>query len=177
MATIEDYRKMLPCNKHRLDDELELQPDIMARISAEMTRANGRMLEAKNELAKLEARLGLEYREDDGKATKDVIEGKVVRDRERIKQWEAFQRTRTEYEDWVGMLEAWRQKGFSLKTLAELYVAQYFSRDSITVKGREQRDRDDEERRAAMRRAHGKVFAEAEPEEEESRPRRRRVDE
>ena len=33
MATYEQYRAMLPVNKHRLDDELEIQAQLMEQIT------------------------------------------------------------------------------------------------------------------------------------------------
>jgi len=125
--TIEKYRGMLVVNKHRLDDELEIQADIQERISAEVATLNSRMLECKDDLAKIEARLSEEFRDSDAKLTVDGIKGKVLRHAERGRAWDRHQKAREDLEVAQGILDAWIKRGFSLKTLGELYTGQYFS--------------------------------------------------
>lgn len=177
MSTLEQYRNMLYINKHRLDDELEVQGDIMDRISTQVVRRNTAMLEAKDELAKIEGRLAEEYRDDSSlKLTAPLIELKVKRHPERTRAWEAYQRARAEHEAWAGLLEAWRQKGYSIKTLADLYAAQYFSLSSIQSN---QRQRDVDDLRAGMRTSGHQVRrinpAEEIKPREEATPMRRRA--
>lgn len=128
-------RNMLPCNKLRLDDELEVQPEIMERISRCVVRANSRALEAKDSLEQIVARLSLDEKLDDPKLTKDLIEGAVRKNPERVRAWQKYQQARAEHEEWQGLYDAWRQKGFSLNKLCDLYASDYFSRDSHTVRG------------------------------------------
>lgn len=175
MADIDTYRKMLAVNKHRLDDELEIQPDVMMRIASEVTTRNGRQLEAKDDLARIEAELAEELREDEPKLTVAGIDGKVRRHRSRLDAWRKYQAARTDYEDWAAMLEAWRQRGYTLKTLADLYSAQYFSTDSVVVnERRRRREEQQDEARAEMRRASHTTLAREDPPAEEP-PRRRRA--
>lgn len=157
MATLDQYRAMLRVNKHRLDDELEIQPDIMDRISTQVVIHSSKALEAKDELAKLEGRLAEGFRDDDAKLTVGAIDAKVKRDPERVRAWQKYQLARAEHEGWVGLLEAWRQKGYSIKTLADLYAAQYFTLSSTQTSERQRkRDEEQDENRAALRRAsHG----------------------
>ncbi len=182
------YRNLLPVMKHRLDDELELHAQVYETISSKVVVLNSRMLEAKNRLASVEDRLAEGFREDHEKLTKDAIEGKVRRHRDRTEAWEAYQRARADHEQWSGLLDAWKQKGYSIKTLAELYTADYYSITTTSVGGgmpnydREQgrrvtpgsavRDDAYTERRASIRRASTQSEAEP-PKSEESRPRRR----
>lgn len=157
MSTIETYRAMLPVSKHRLDDELEIQPDIMDRIATQVVIMNSRMIEAKDDLAKVEGRLAEDVRDDEPKATIGIIDAKVKRNPERARAWEKYQAARATHESWVGLLDAWRQKGYSIKTLADLYAAQYFTLNSHQVSQR-QRDRDaqgDANRREARIAGHG----------------------
>lgn len=163
--TLEQVRGMLPVHKHRLDDELELQPDMYERISTIVTVKNSRMLEAKEELARVEGRLLEDIRDADAKITVDAANARVRRSPERVRAWEASQHARAELEAWQGALEAWKQKGYSIKTLADLYAAQYFSVTPTNITSR-QRDRmeDGDERRAAMRKA-GHVERRSDPTE------------
>jgi hypothetical protein len=144
MATYEEYRAMLPVMKHRLDDELEVQAQIMEQIITETVRQNSRLLECKLNLEKLEGRLLAEYKEDDPKMTVAQVEAKVKRDPERDKAWQIYLSALSEVSKWQGLQDAWRQKGFSIKTLADLYATQYFQLSSHQVNERTRRGNDPE---------------------------------
>lgn len=121
------YRKMLPVMKHRLDDELEVHPQVYEIISSRVVILNSRMLEAKQRLALREGRLGESIRSDFEKLTKAEVESKVQSHPDYREAWDQYQAARSEHERWSGLLDAWRQKGYSIKTLAELYSADYYS--------------------------------------------------
>jgi len=125
--TADEVRNMLRVNKHRLDDELEIQPEIMQRIADRVVLMNSRMLECKDDLARVESRLTEDIKEDEPRLTVGQLDAKVKRHADRTRAWQKFQAARAEYEEWTSLLESWRQKGYSLKTLSELYAAQYFS--------------------------------------------------
>lgn len=139
--SIESYRKLLLVRKHHLDEELEIQAQTMDEISQQVARYNARMLEAKEDLAILEARLADDLREGDLKLTKDQLEGKVRRDRERVKAWGRYQDARSQHEEWSLLLECWRNKGYSIKTMADLYSSDYFAAtaSSATTRSSERR--------------------------------------
>jgi hypothetical protein len=179
MPTYDQYRTMLPVLKHRLDDELEIQAQIMEQISSETVRFNVRMLECKLALDKVEARLTAELKDDDPKMTVAVIDGKVKRDPEREAAWKAYINALGEHGRWVGLQEAWRAKGFSIKGLGDLYAAQYFQLSSHQVRDRSLGSHPNdpakqEDARTAIRRA-GLPQGEPKPNKEEDpvRPRRR----
>ena len=151
---LDQYRKMLHVNKNRLDDELEMQSDFMMRISSQVVALNSSFLEQKDLLAQLEGRIAEDVKEGDLKLSLSAIDAKVKRDANRIKSWQKLQACRAELEEWQGLLDAWKQKGYSIKTLSDLYAAQYFSVDSTRVSERQQkRDEEGDQRRGAMRRA------------------------
>lgn len=151
---INTYRKMLFVQRHRLDDELEVQAELMERISAATVVRNSRSIEAKENLSQVEARLLEDARDDDPKLTAAAADAKIRRDPERIKAWRIFQAARAEHEQWQGLQDAWRQRGFSIKTLADLYTANYYSPTSTTNSSRgADVDRDTENLRARMRSA------------------------
>lgn len=154
MSTYDQYRAMLRVNKHSLDDELEIQAQIMEDISTETTRRNARMMEAKQELDRVEARLTMDFRESEEKLTAQEITAKIKRDKGRTTAWQAYLDALTEHSKWAGLLEAWRQKGYSIKTLADLYSSQYFQMSSHQVTHRAARDSfNSEDARASLRSA------------------------
>jgi hypothetical protein len=156
MTTLAQYRTLLMIHKHRLDDELEIQSQVLDQISTQVVIHNSRSLQAKEDLAKMEGSLLEDFKESETKLSVAMIDAKIRRDPDRVKAWNAYQSARAEHEAWVGMLEAWRQRGYSIKTLADLYAAQYFTIDSTHMTQR-QRDRNatgDEVRADARKASH-----------------------
>jgi len=127
MLSYEQYRAMLPTMKHRLDDELEIYAEIMEQISSQAVLYNSRAIEAKDKLAKAEGLLIEEFKEDNPKLTVDQVNSQVRRHPDRAQAWRVSQEARAEYEKWSGLADAWRQKGYAIKNLADLYAAQYFA--------------------------------------------------
>lgn len=125
MADLEHYRRHLRINKHLLDDALEVQSQYQDEISRELALANTRMLEAKDRLAQTEAAVISELKAE--KLSDTHAAGLAKRDSRRRQDFAAFQQKREEHEQWLGLYDAWQRRGYSLKTLSDLYSAQYFS--------------------------------------------------
>lgn len=143
---------MLPTHKHRLDDELEIQAQVMEELSLEITRRNSRMIDLKEEAGRLAGRLADDFRDDDPKLTIGATDAKVKRDRSYQTAWESYQLARAEHEKWTGLLDAWRQKGYAIKTLADLYAASYFTLASHQARTRHPgRPENDPDASAALR--------------------------
>lgn len=151
VADIRQYRNMLRISKHRLDDELEVQSQVLDDISSQLTILNSRMLEANDQLKLVEARLFRELKDDNDKMTDKAADAVVKQDPERKRAWQASQAARAEHEDWSGLYDAWKARGFALRELCGLYVAQYFTIDSFTGgrTDRSQRRGTEEQARAA----------------------------
>lgn len=151
----DQYRAMLPTNKHRLDDELEMQAQVMEDISSEVVKQNQRVQTTKLSLDQVEARLAANIRDDEARITAAQVEGKVKRDPEWIKARQLYVNAVADHGQWVGLLEAWRQKGYSIKTLADLYAAQYFTISSHQARERstQVKPRDQSELRRDIRQA------------------------
>lgn len=137
-ADIHAYRNMLRISKHRLDDELEVQSQVMDDISSKLTVLNSRVLETADALKLVESRLFRELKEDTEKMTDKSADALVKQDPERKRAWISWQAARAEHEDWSGLYDAWKARGFALRELCGLYVAQYFTVDSFTS-GRDDR--------------------------------------
>lgn len=127
---LEDITKMLVINKHRLDDELEVQADIQWQIAEQLTITESRRDEAKNELDRLEAELMSEIAEDDPKLSLAKIQAKVLVNPTRVKAFQNLQMLKRDHNRWSGMLNSWISKGKSLSNLCELYKSNYFAMDS-----------------------------------------------
>lgn len=141
MATItyEQFRMMLRVNKHRLDDELEIQPELLERIGNEVNTKNSRQIELKSNLEQVANRLAEDIREDEPKLTIGAVDAKVKREAQYKDAWVIYQSARAEHDRWSTLLEAWRNRSYSIKTLSDLYSAQYFSLNSTQIKAKSAR--------------------------------------
>lgn len=129
---INHYRRLLPVRKNRLDEDLEIQSQYMDEIAQQVTAANSRMLRLKDELAREEAALSKEMREDYPKLTVGQVAEHVIKAPRRIQAWREYADARTEHETWSHLLDAWKQKGYSIRVMADLHAAQYFSPTSVS---------------------------------------------
>lgn len=156
---IDTYRKMLRINKHRLDDELEIQAEMMMQIGDALETATSRMMEAKDELARIEGRVGESLKEDDPKLSIPALEAKVKRAPERTRAWERYQAAMKERGQWDRLWDSWKERGQSIKTLGSLFGSQYFASDPIVQRERTRRKEED----YAVRREEMRALHTAEP--------------
>ena len=119
---------MLRVNKHRLEDELELQAEILDRIGQQMTVMNSRAIEAADDLKREESRIFVEFK-DAGNSDK-LADVKMRGDAERKAAWIKSQAARSDFEQWQALYDAWKARGYAIKELVSLYSAQYFSKDA-----------------------------------------------
>lgn len=139
------YRRLLRVNKHRLDDELEVQAEVMDRISDRIAKLTAVVSEAENHLKVTEARLFREFKDTDDKATDKAAESAVKRHRERVQAFTQVTEATQELAQWTGLHQAWKARGFSIGSLCNLYVAQYFTKDSHSISTRSDRRRGEDE--------------------------------
>lgn len=137
MSDLATFRKMLRVDRNTLDDDLEVQAEVLDRISQQVNRLGQRLAEAKEKLSSTEARLTRDVAEDaTTKMTATQVSAEVHRHRDRRDAWAAHQSARFEFEEWEALRDAWRQRGYSLKTLSDLYAAQYFTTSSHQARDR-----------------------------------------
>lgn len=154
---LKDFEPMLPINKMRLDDELEIQAQISYKIAEETGLANSRQMSAKEDLNRYEAELRIKLitavgDEKPMSDTKALIV--VATDTERTRLWHNYQVARAAYESWMGLYTAWGQRGYALKTLADLHLGEYYT---ITAAGKENSDSDYSKRRQMLARSRTAV--------------------
>ncbi len=156
--TIERLEPLLQIDENGLDEALISQPDAYYRVSRLLTLQISRRDAAKQLVEEAEAEADLEIRsraqKADQKITENEIKSKKILD-EDVKHAEsellALNRS-------VGQLqalkEAFTQRGYALKSLADLYIANYYSTNSSnSMSSHEVRDRKGQEGRVAMDRA------------------------
>lgn len=122
----------LPIDKHLLDDALETQASTQYEISSEVAKHGEIVSGLKDDLKVLEADLAQTFFDSAVKQTVKQIESEVLLDSERIQLSKDLRSAQLELERWQGLLDAWRQRGFALKVLADLHSTDYFSPSSTT---------------------------------------------
>lgn len=136
MTSVDEIRRRLKPDKHRLDDELELQPEVAYTLSRMVAQASSRADAAKDDLRVLEARLAHELRTGVEKITDKAVESAVLRDPERRTSFREWLRLKQEVDELVGLEAAWRSRGFSLAGLTSLHGQDYFAQASRSYRER-----------------------------------------
>lgn len=134
---VEEFRKRLRIDKHGLDDCIEEQPVVFDRV-AQQTATTIALRDAKKlELEKTYARISMGYRREFSKQGKKITEEflrqTVLTDEEYDSVQQDYLTYKDEADQWIALKEAFQQRGYMLRDLANLYVAGYFS--DITVRG------------------------------------------
>lgn len=122
---------MLRINRHRLDDELEINSEIADHIGQRVAKLNSFQIELKRQLEITEAKVIARLKESDPKMTNPIAEKEAKNSRDFEQAWKAFQAARAEHEAWESIQKAWYQRGFDLKALGDLFGHQYFALDSV----------------------------------------------
>lgn len=127
-------RSMLAIDKHRLDDALEVHAQMQDRIAQQLARTTTTANIAKRDLEAEEGRIIGQLKIDDPKLSNTVAEKEVRRNSAYLKAWRLYQEARQEMDEWAGLLDAWKARGYNLKALADLYGMQYFAVDSTRAR-------------------------------------------
>lgn len=131
--TLEEIRDRLPVSRYRLDDDIEIQASVQESIGARVAELALACAELKEELAVTEARVAQGVRERHEKISVENAKHAVVRDPQRTVAVTRLQSATHELKLWEAALEAWKSRGYSLKTLADLYASQYFTLSSTSA--------------------------------------------
>ena len=130
MGTLQQYRAMVRVNKHRLDDELEIHAQILDEIGRAVAEAEHNLTRIEAEHAGIIAAAARRLRSNDPKISVAAVEAELALDRSCATSAAAVADVKHTAAEWAALHKAWYQRGFDIKALAELFVAQYFVLDS-----------------------------------------------
>lgn len=153
--TYDEFVDMLPVSRHALDELLERQADTYHRIAEMHTEALAEAAEAKELLVTEEARLTIAAKAGAEKVTEAVAKALVAEHPDRARAWKAMQQAKVDADRWGTLLESWRQRGFSMTNLGNLYAAGYFQPTSAGRQAQERRYEGDREALARSRESRG----------------------
>jgi hypothetical protein len=131
MSKYQEIRRRLDVDKHNLDEENVRQPQLILEITRELTFANDERDLRKRELERCYSKLH-EFFRDTGqrKPGEDTITQMIRQKNEYQEAQEELAAAIRSVALWEGLLEAARAKGWTLRALGELYLAQYYARES-----------------------------------------------
>lgn len=126
---IEDFEKMLVIKKHQLDEELAIQADVQWRISEKLAAANANRDDLKEALARVESDLTMLILREEPKLAVTKIEIELKTEPKRMRAFQLYMLAKQSADRWSGLYEAWKARGFAIKSLCDLYASNYFVSD------------------------------------------------
>jgi len=132
-----EFEAALTIDKHDLDTELVSQADLFYRVAQQYAEAASRKDQAYENLKRVDADLNLQLREEFEVAKKKTTEASLSAHAlidpahsTAFKEW----LTAKEQADKAGHLkEAFIQRSYMLRDLAQLYIAGYYSEKSVSA--------------------------------------------
>jgi hypothetical protein len=145
-------RSKVQIDRHKLDNCIEEQPQSFLEVADQYAYAKDAHDSAKDALTQTDARLASEIRRAcetaSERATKDLVDDRVVQHKEHKAAVEAVNRARLQMDLWGGLKEAMQQRKSMLSEMVSLYLAAYFSGNEATKN--QKRDADAANIRAEM---------------------------
>src|SRR5258707_11639907 len=129
---LEELKQYLKINKFALDDELVGQASVFYKVGEMFAEATAKRDAQKEHLATIAAELEQNVRTRLGdKATEGKVKSLVLLEEEHIAETQAYLEAKAEADKLFALKEAFQQRGYMLRDLAQLFVANYYSRDSV----------------------------------------------
>lgn len=148
------YRAALRVDRHALDDALERQADDFGEIGLQLVRAEARADALAADAKRAEAQALVDVRGRQDKITVAEQEAAVRLHPRVVAAQDAARRAAEDAAEWRMLHVAWKERGYAIKGLAELYAANYFTASSHSMpRAREDRDAGHMEARERMRAA------------------------
>ena len=129
---IEQLKKFLEIDKLSLDDEIIRQPSLFYQVSEAYVEAVGERDTLKEQLASTDAEIDGEIRSNaKTRITDTAVKNLVQCDADHEKAFKAYITAKVKADQLGALKEAFQQRGYMLRDLASLYVANYFDHSSI----------------------------------------------
>ena len=137
-VSIEELEQGLPIDEHDLNGALLRQPDLLYKVSKELTLQTSRRDAAKQMLAEVEAEVDAAIRHDaqvnDEKITEKEVASQKILDKDVQDAEKELLRLSLAVGQLGALKEAYQQRSYALRGLIDLYVANYFGDASSPTK-------------------------------------------
>lgn len=133
MRPINYYKDQLKINPHALDDILIEQSQMFYEVGESLEEAIEQRDLAKKRAEEVEAEVIDEIIADSGtkKPSNDALKRMAVQDPRYKSAYGNYLEHKREAGQWQAMKEALQQRSYSINRLVELYIAQYWTPDSV----------------------------------------------
>lgn len=132
---LDEFRRYLRIDKHSLDDELVSQSELLFKVAEAYLDAAATRDELKERLAVVDAQLDAQVRADleknDTKATEAMVKSLVTTHKRHEVASAAYLAARHEANLLQAMKESFKDRGFHVRDLVELYTSQYYDTKSV----------------------------------------------
>lgn len=153
----DDFRELeegLQIDEHALEEALRAQPEMFYRVSKALALEISRRDGAKQALQDAEFKADLRVRgqaeRQEKKTTEGEVRARVHGDDEVVFSREEYARLAESVGKLSALKEGWQQRSYALKSLCDLYLANYYSASENTSGSGVVRDRAAQDARARM---------------------------
>lgn len=133
--SIDEFRKYLAIDKTSLDEAVIHQPELLYQVSEAMIIAISRRDSLKEELSTADSEVEIDIREvfdkKGTKVTEAAIKALVQTDKIHIDAFKAYLSSKEEADKIIALKEAFQQRGYMLRDLCQLFVANFFESGSL----------------------------------------------
>lgn len=152
MRPINFYKDQLKINPHLLDDTLMEQSQMFYEIGESLEEAVEQRDLAKKRVEEVEAEIIDEIISDSGtkKPSNDSLKRMAVQDPRYKSAYGNYLEQKREAGQWQALKEAFQQRSYSINRLVELYIAQYWTTDSVNKGSSSRKHADAEASKASM---------------------------
>lgn len=155
-----DYRERVRIDRHTLDLAAEEQPQLFMEVADHHVMAQSQYDGARDELTRVDARLGREVREKMVAAGDKPTEGKVadyvLGEKEHLDAADKVAKLKVEVDEWGAIRSALEHRKSMIRELATLYVSGYYTAGAAKGAGNKVGERDYQRGREAMAEARGR---------------------
>jgi len=132
---IKELQGYLEIDKLALDDEIVKQPSLFFKASEAYVEAVAERDACKEELSTIDAELDGEIRERlekrGDKTTEAIVKNEIQTEKRHSAAFDTYILAKTRADRLLALKEAFQQRGYMLRDLASLYVANYYESSSV----------------------------------------------
>lgn len=141
LKALDGFKRRLIIDKTALDDELIEQPSLFFEVSERLSYSKAERDEARRQRDLVAAEIKADLREDDPKLSESRLNSMVEEDRNYRLARASYHEAEKLVSLWESMTDAVRSRGYMLRQLADLFVANYYSPNSAGESLQDKRQR------------------------------------
>lgn len=154
---IDELERELKIDENALEESLQAQPLLFYQVAKQLALQISRRDQAKQGLSEIEAEIDLEIREmfrkDERKVTEREIDAEKTKDKSVVAAHKSYAELGTSVGQLSALKEAYMQRGYVLREMVALYLANYYGSDPTIKAPGEMRNRQASEAKSELNKA------------------------